>query len=71
MKLIKTAGLALLGLFVDDGRLALVILALLGILQLLTTELQIDQESAAVTLVAGTFIALVENVLRTAREKAR
>jgi hypothetical protein len=49
----------------------LVILALLGAVAFLTHASSLDKGSAALALVGGTFIVLLENLLRTARRSAR
>lgn len=61
----------LFGLFVDDGSLALAILALLGAVAFLTHASRLDKGSAALVLVGGAFAVLLENVVRTARRSAR
>jgi hypothetical protein len=55
-----------LGLFFDDGSLALVILGLLVVTSLLRPAGLIGEPAAMAILVAGTVIALIENVVRTA-----
>lgn len=68
MKMLNTIGRELFGLFVDDGSLALAILALLGSVALLMHEAPMDTGLAAVALVAGTILVLVENVVRASRQ---
>ena len=57
---------ALLGLFFDDGSLALVILGVLAATSLLRHAGLIGSRGAMALLVAGTVVALMENVVRTA-----
>jgi hypothetical protein len=71
VRALKALGRELLGLFVDDSSLALVILALLGAVAFLTHASSLDKGSAALALVGGTFIVLLENLVRTARRSAR
>jgi hypothetical protein len=66
MKTLSTIGRELFGLFVDDGSLALAILILLAVIALLAREALIDVSHAAVLLVAGSIIVLIENVVRSA-----
>ena len=67
MKILNTMVRELFGLFVDDGSLALAILALLGAIGVLMHEALMDKGLAAMVLVAGSILILVENVVRTAR----
>jgi len=68
MKMLSTIGRELFGLFVDDGSLAQAIVVLLAVTALLAREESIDIGYAAVLLVAGSIIVLVENVVRSARK---
>ncbi len=68
MKTINTIIHELVGLFVDDGNLALAILALLAVVALLVHEAWVDMNQAAVLLVAGNIGVLIESVVR---KKAR
>ena len=68
MKMLSTIGRELFGLFVDDGSLAQAILVLLAVTALLAREESINISYAAVLLVAGSIIVLVENVVRSARK---
>jgi hypothetical protein len=62
----------LAGLFVDDGSLALAIIALLVLVALLAKGGFIASPLVLILLlVAGTLILLVENVVRTARQGGR
>jgi hypothetical protein len=65
---LSTIGRELFGLFVDDGSLAQAIVFLLAVIALLAREEFIDISHAAVLLVAGSIIVLVENVVRSARK---
>jgi hypothetical protein len=56
----------LFGLFVDDGKLALTLIALLLAVGLLTHAGAVDGSLALLLLVGGTVIALLANVIRTA-----
>jgi hypothetical protein len=67
MKILGT----IFALFVDDGSLALAILALLGGIGVLAHQSLLGSGPAAVALLAGTCVVLVENVVRTARRAAR
>jgi hypothetical protein len=57
----------LLGLFFDDGRLAIAVLAILAATALLQLAGPFAGLAAAAFLVAGIIAALLENVIRTAR----
>ncbi len=65
MKTINTMLRELFGLFVDDGSLALAILALLAVIALLVFETVVTTNQAAVLLVAGNIALLVGNVVRS------
>jgi hypothetical protein len=56
----------LLGLFIDDGKLALAVMGVLVLAGLLTHLGLLDGSPAMVLLVAGTISALLANVIRTA-----
>jgi len=60
----------IIGLFFDDGTLALVILALLIVTGFARYEEWIGESVAMTILIAGTIAALLENVLRFARRKS-
>jgi hypothetical protein len=66
MNILVRAIRVLFGLFFDDGSLALVILAVLVALALLTHSGVIQTPVAIALLVGGTTFALFENVVRTA-----
>ena len=59
------------GLFVDDGSLAIALLCLLAVILVLARENLVTGGIAAVLLLAGTLIALCENVVRSARRSVR
>jgi hypothetical protein len=67
------AGLAreLGGLFFDDGSLAITVLLILAATALFASTPWFDAPAAMAFLVGAVVIALVENVLRTARADAR
>src|SRR5262249_20651915 len=67
MKLVQTIFRELFGLFVDDGSLAIALLALLAAILFLTRENFLTGGAAALLLVAGALAVLVENVMRSAR----
>jgi hypothetical protein len=66
MSLIASIGKELLGLFVDDGSLALAILAWVGVIAATTSWLGLDGPLADGALFAGLVAILLENVLRRA-----
>jgi TRAP-type C4-dicarboxylate transport system permease small subunit len=61
----------LLGLFVDDGSLALAVLAWIAVAVLVFPALPIDGGWLAVALFVGIALILVENLLRAARRRTR
>ena len=71
MRWISGAARELFGLFVDDGSLALAVLAWVAIAVLVFPALPIPGDWLAVALFAGLALILVENLLRTARRKTR
>ena len=60
---------ALLGLFFDDGKLALGILVLLGGTAAVASAEAVPSWRSMTLLVAGTLVLLVENVVRAARNR--
>ena len=68
MKILTTIARELFGLFVDDGSLALAILALLGLIALSMHLALLDERFAALLLVGGSILVLIENVVRTSRQ---
>jgi hypothetical protein len=71
MNAIGNAARGLLGLFFDDGTLALVILALLAATGFARYWGWLGDSGALSILIAGNIAALLENVLRSARRKGR
>jgi hypothetical protein len=61
----------LIGLFVDDGKLALIVIGVLILVGLLTHLGSLDGSLAMALLVAGTISALLANVIRTASTTKR
>lgn len=60
---------ALLGLFFDDGKLALEILVLLGCTAAVASAQATPSWLSIAVLVAGTLVLLLENVVRAARNQ--
>jgi hypothetical protein len=71
MNAIVQASKALLGLFFDDGSLAIAIVTLLVALALLAHAGLTSPLITMVLLVGGTLTLLLENVIRTARRDGR
>ena len=71
MNPIARAVRAVLGLFFDDGKLALEVLALLACSALVANAELAQSWNSIVLLVAGTLILLLENVVRAARTVTR
>lgn len=69
MKVLIRAFNELLGLFVDDGSLALAALLVLGAAGLLVGSGLLQGPLALALLTGGIVAALLENVLRSARRK--
>ena len=65
----QTAARELVALFVDDGSLAIAVLAWVAIAVLAFPALPIDRGWLAIALFAGLALILVENVLRAARRR--
>jgi hypothetical protein len=57
------------GLFVDDGSLALAILAVVGVAAFLAIVLKGSAFAVGLVLLGGCAAVLIENVMRTARRK--
>jgi hypothetical protein len=57
----------LAGLFFDDGSLAIAVLVILAATAILTNAAWFDGPVAMAFLVGGVIVALLENVIRTAR----
>jgi len=71
MKWIADAARELVALFVDDGSLAIAVLAWVAIAVLAFPALPVDGGWLAIALFAGIALILVENLLRTARRRPR
>ena len=71
MRWVSAAGRELIALFVDDGSLALAVLAWVGIAVLAFPVLPISSEWLAIALFAGLALILIENLLRAARRQRR
>jgi len=71
MKWILAAARELAGLFVDDGSLAIAVLAWVAVAVLVFPALPITSGWLAVALFAGLALILVENLLRAARRGPR
>jgi hypothetical protein len=61
----------LIGLFIDDGKLALIVISVLFLVGLLTHLGLLDGSLGMALLVAGTIGALLANVIRTASTTKR
>jgi hypothetical protein len=68
IKGLRTAARKVLGLFVDDGSLALSILVWIFALHVVAPIVSIEQTWAAPVLFLGCAAILVENVLRASRQ---
>jgi hypothetical protein len=71
MKILTRAIRVLIGLFVDEGKLALTVICVLILVGLLTHLGWLNESLAMALLVAGTVSALLANVIRTARTTRR
>ncbi|MGH6959272.1 MAG: hypothetical protein ACREE7_02190 [Dongiaceae bacterium] len=71
MKWVFAAPRELIGLFVDDGSLALAILAWVAVAVLAFPVLPIESSWLAIALFAGLALILAENLLRAARSRTR
>jgi hypothetical protein len=69
MNWVLAAARDLLGLFVDDGSLAIIVLAWVAIATLAFPALPIGRGWLAVILFAGVALIFAENVLRAARRR--
>jgi hypothetical protein len=70
MKWLKTIFREILGLFVDDGRFALAILAWLGIVWIISRHLGPRNVWSAVVLSAGLALILIESAVRFAKRRS-
>jgi len=68
MTLISAIAKELFGLFVDDGSLALAILAWVGLVAMLVSATNLSAYLAGSLLFAGLLAILTENVLRRSRK---
>ena len=71
MTLLTRTVRGLIGLFIDDGKLALTVIGVLISVGLLTHLGSLDGSVAMILLVAGTISALLVNVIRTASKVKR
>ena len=71
MNALSRALRGLIGLFVDDGKLALTLIGLLLAVGLLARGAAVDGSLTLALLVAGTLVALLANVIRTAATTRR
>jgi hypothetical protein len=71
MNVLSRALRGLIGLFVDDGKLALTLIGLLVAVGLLARSAAVDGSLALALLVFGTLIALLANVIRAAATSRR
>jgi hypothetical protein len=55
------------GLFVDDGSLALAILAVVGVAAFLAIILKVSALAVGLVLLSGCAAVLIENIIRTVR----
>ena len=69
MTVIRAAIAELIGMFIDDGRLALTLVALIAIVTLLVKLAGIGGLAGGLLLLAGAIGLLVESVYRDARRK--
>jgi hypothetical protein len=69
MTLLKTLLREIIGLFVDDGLLALAILAVVGLGAWTLNDGRFDETDAAAALVGGCLVVLVASVVRAAWSK--
>ena len=70
MKLIRATLAELLGMFIDDGRLALTLVALIAVVTLLVKAAGIAPLAGGLLLLAGCILLLLESVYRDARRKS-
>jgi len=69
MTVIRAAIAELIGMFIDDGQLALTLVALIAIVTLLVKLAGIGGLAGALLLLAGAIFLLIESVYRDARRK--
>ena len=66
MTLLKTLLREIIGLFVDDGVLALAILAVVGLCAWILNDGRFEEIAAAAALIGGCLLVLVASVVRAA-----
>ena len=69
MKLLRAAAAEVLGMFIDDGSLALALVVLIGAVTLVVKAGWLGALGGGIALLAGCVALLVESVWRAAREK--
>jgi hypothetical protein len=70
MNAIRAALAELVGMFIDDGQLALTLIALIAVVTLVVKSAWIGPLAGGVALLAGCIALLLESVYRHARRKA-
>ena len=70
MNVIRTALAELLGMFIDDGQLALTLIALIAVVTLAVKVAGLGGLAGGLLLLAGCILLLLESVYRHARRKA-
>jgi hypothetical protein len=70
MKFIRTALAEFLGMFIDDGQLALTLIALIAVVTLVVKSALIGPLAGGIALLIGCIALLLESVYRHARRKA-
>lgn len=70
MKLIRATLAELVGMFVDDGQLALALVALIVVVTLLVKAVGIGPLVGGLLLLAGCILLLLESVYRDTRRKS-
>ena len=70
MKLIRATLAELIGMFIDDGQLALTLVALIVVVTLLVKAMGIGPLAGGLLLLAGCILLLLESVYRDARRKS-
>ena len=70
MKLLRATLAELVGMFIDDGRLALTLVALIVVVTLLVKAAGIGPLAGGLLLLAGCILLLLESVYRDARRKS-
>ena len=70
MNVIRTALAELVGMFIDDGQLALTLIALIAAVTLAVKIAGIGGLAGGLVLLAGCILLLLESVYRDARRKA-